>query len=339
MFLKALASAFPERPVTQAEVLELLVGSGALEPLRPGSRELLRRILSGDSGIHSRRFAANDPSLLIGAGAGELHALFAGAAPRLGTEALARACERGGIRPSDLDALLVCTCTGYLCPGLSSYLSEALGMRSDAYLADLLGQGCGAALPMMEAARGLLLARPGSTVATVAVEICSAAFHLDDDPGVLVSLCLFGDGASAALWDDRRSPGSLEFSGFRTLHLPSHREKVRFVNHEGRLRNQLDRSVPGIAAGAVSELWSRRTSDPDKVLSHTGGRDVLDALEKVLGVPLPESRDVLRAYGNLSSPSILVALEHALENDAGCFWLTSFGAGFAAHSCRLDRRD
>jgi alkylresorcinol/alkylpyrone synthase len=45
----------------------------------------------------------------------------------------------------------------------------------------------------------------------------------------------------------------------------------------------------------------------------------------------------LRDYGNMSSPSVLFALERALE--AGVrepLWLTSFGAGFSTHACRMD---
>ena len=94
-----------------------------------------------------------------------------------------------------------------------------------------------------------------------------------------------------------------------------------------------------IAAEAVSSLWSLRESDPDKVVAHTGGRDVLDALESTLGVSLPESRSVLRDYGNVSSPSVLIALERALESGADSYWLTSFGAGFSAHSCEIRRGD
>jgi predicted naringenin-chalcone synthase len=337
MHLRSLASAFPECGLTQSETLTLLEDSRVLESIRPRSRQILTKVLGGESGITTRRFATQDPARLLRAGAGELHALFETEAPRLASEALAKACERASVRPSDLDALLICTCTGYLCPGLTSHVSERLGMKAGAYLADLLGQGCGAAIPMLEAARGLLTARPGSLIATVAVEVCSAAFYLDDDPGVLISLCLFGDGAAAAIWGEVPSGDALRFSGFRTLHRPEHREKVRFINQNGRLKNQLHRSVPGIAAEAVSGLWSLRESEPEKVIAHTGGRDVLDALETTLGVSLPESRSILSDYGNVSSPSVLLALERALESDADSYWLTSFGAGFSAHSCELRR--
>src|SRR5258708_2888971 len=90
-------------------------------------------------------------------------------------------------------------CTGYLCPGLTSYVSERLGLRSDALLLDLVGQGCGAALPNLRTAEALLGAGRARRVLSICVEVCSAAYYLDDDPGVLVSACLFGDGAGAAV--------------------------------------------------------------------------------------------------------------------------------------------
>lgn len=313
----------------------MLVGSGQLEQVRARSRELLEKILLGDSGIATRHFAQDDLPHVLSLDAEGLHREFEKAAPRLAAQALTSALEKGGVRPSELDALFVCSCTGYLCPGISSYVAERLGLGGGAYLQDLIGLGCGAALPMLESARGYLSLHPGAVVATVAVEICSAAFFLDDDPGVLISLCLFGDGAAAAVWGGEGA--GLEMKSFRTIHRPEHREKIRFVNSGGKLKNQLHRSVPGLAAKAVGELYAKRACDPDRILSHTGGRDVIDALEAALpGYPLRETRAVLRDFGNISSPCVLVALERALEaGPPGNLWLTSFGAGFAAHSCEL----
>jgi alkylresorcinol/alkylpyrone synthase len=211
-------------------------------------------------------------------------------------------------------------------------------MRPDAFFQDLLGLGCGAAIPMLEAARGIAAARPGALIATVAVEISSAAFYVDDDPGVLISLCLFGDGAAACLWSSEKRGDQFRFSNFQTLHKPEHREKIRFVNANGKLKNQLHRSVPSLAAEAVKELYQLRSRDPEKVIAHTGGRDVVEALEATLpGCQLTETREVLRRYGNISSPSVLVALGEALKTPARNLWLTAFGAGFAAHSCELTK--
>jgi predicted naringenin-chalcone synthase len=51
------------------------------------------------------------------------------------------------------------------------------------------------------------------------------------------------------------------------------------------------------------------------------------------------SREILRRHGNMSSPSVLFALAEALREDrprpSEDWWLTSFGAGFSAHACRL----
>ncbi len=340
MYLQSLATAFPPHAFTQAECFQILNDSGAVDGLRGRSRELLRKVLTGDSGIETRRFSDPDLARTFGRDAGQLHQHFEQHAPRLASEALLKACDLASLKPSGIDALLVCTCTGYLCPGLSSYISEILGLRPNAFLQDLLGLGCGAALPLLETARGLLAANPTATIATVAVEISSAAFYLNDEPGVLISLCLFGDGAAAAIWKGETQGGQFRFQNFRTIHKPEHREKIRFVNVGGRLKNQLHREVPELAADAVSELFGMRSGTPEHLIAHTGGRDVIEAIERVIPTHrLDATREVLRRYGNISSPSVLTALEYSLSTDPESenLWLTAFGAGFAAHCGELHR--
>ena len=340
MYLQSLATAFPPHAFTQAECFQILNDSGAVDGLRGRSRELLRKVLTGDSGIETRRFSDPDLAKTFGRDAGQLHQHFEQHAPRLASEALLKACDLASLKPSGIDALLVCTCTGYLCPGLSSYISEILGLRPNAFLQDLLGLGCGAVLPLLETSRGLLAANPTATIATVAVEISSAAFYLNDEPGVLISLCLFGDGAAAAIWKGETQGGQFRFQNFRTIHKPEHREKIRFVNVGGRLKNQLHREVPVLAADAVSELFGMRSGTPEHLIAHTGGRDVIEAIERVIPAHrLDATREVLRRYGNISSPSVLAALEYSLSTDpeSESLWLTAFGAGFAAHCGELHR--
>lgn len=340
MFLHSLASAFPPHSFTQHECWEVARSSEEAGKLRERSRQLMEKILCGDSGIEKRHFVAENPALLFGAGAQELNQGFELAAPKLAGAALVKALGEAGITPGEVDALFVCTCTGYLCPGVSSHVAEQLGMRGDVYLNDVVGLGCGAAIPMLRAAEGFVAANPGATVATVAVEVCSAAFYIDDDPGVLISLCLFGDGAAAAVWKGDGADGHYRTEGFRTVHRPEAREKIRFVNEGGKLKNKLHRSVPQVAGEAVKELFAKRLGDPDQIIAHTGGRDVVDSLEETLpGFTLGETRKVLRDYGNCSSPCVLFALEERMRNDGTDerLWLTSFGAGFSAHSFELVR--
>ncbi|MEM6911544.1 MAG: stilbene synthase [Verrucomicrobiota bacterium] len=342
MFLKSIASAIPPTAYSQKECWDLMQSIGTLEGLRGRSRDLLEKVLTGESGIKKRHFAVEPITTVFGRGAQELNQDFEVLAPVLAGQALTRALAGASLQASDLDALFVCTCTGYLCPGLTSHLAEKVGLRADAYLQDLVGLGCGAAIPALRSAAGFLAAHPKATVAVVPVEICSAAFYIDDDPGVLISLCLFGDGASASLWQGQGE--GWRASHFDTLHVPKEREKIRFVNAEGKLKNKLHRSVPSLAGQAVATLFQRRPSSaPPKptVIAHSGGRDVIESLDSVFqgSQPLRATRQVLSDYGNMSSPSVLFALEDYLSTSPAedSLWLTSFGAGFACHSVSLNR--
>lgn len=341
MYLRSIATAVPPRSFSQIECWDAFQGKGLLDSLRTRSASLVEKVLTScAAGIERRNFALEEIGPVFSRSAQELNEGFEREAPPLASSALALALQRGGIAAAEVDALFVCTCTGYLCPGVSSHIAELLGIRHDVYLADLVGLGCGAAIPMMRAAQGYLAANPGAVVATVAVEICSSAFYMNDDPGVLISLCLFGDGAAAAIWTSDGKPGDWQAGAFTTTHRPQEREKIRFVNEGGKLKNQLHRAVPGLAAEAVAKLFSLRQGEPDQVIAHSGGRDVVEALEGVLPFYLTETREVLRDHGNMSSPAVLFALDRRLAEarpDDQRLWLTAFGAGFAAHACELWR--
>jgi alkylresorcinol/alkylpyrone synthase len=126
-----------------------------------------------------------------------------------------------------------------------------------------------------------------------------------------------------------------EYKSFASL------EKVTEFAKEKAKHISLARDEPSVVSKAVSELWSRKSTAPvDQVISHGGGKDVIEALIDVIQPhQLEPSITVLEKYGNMSSPSVLFALEEALlENKYATgddTWLVSFGAGFSAHSCRL----
>lgn len=341
MYLQALATAVPAAVFTQPECWEVMQRSPMRERLKKRSLLILQTILKGDHGIATRHFAVPDIEHVFDLTSDQLNAAFRTAGPPLAARALTGALEKSGIRADELDALLICTCTGYLCPGLTSYVAELIGLRPNVFLQDLVGLGCGAAIPTLRAASHVLAAQPGATVACVAVEVCSAAFYLDDDPGVLISACLFSDGAAATIWRSTPGPSGLGCFDFNTLHLPAERDKLRFEQRDGKLRNLLHRSVSELAAVAVGRLWAERGQRPVlQVVTHPGGRDVLDALAPVLAPhSLAASARMLQQHGNMSSPAVLFALEESLKmgvpDQAGDFWLVSFGAGFSAHSCRI----
>jgi predicted naringenin-chalcone synthase len=64
-----------------------------------------------------------------------------------------------------------------------------------------MGMGCGAAIPNLEAAAGMLARSEEGPVLSLAVEICSAIIFPSHEPELVVSNSIFGDGAAAAVLD------------------------------------------------------------------------------------------------------------------------------------------
>ena len=349
MFIVGLGTAVPARRYSQPEGWDALQGTPTFSRLAPRSRAILRKVLCGDNGIATRHLALESLSEAFNPTPDILHARFAKHAPALAAQAAERALNNAQCTATDIDAVLISTCTGYLCPGLTSYVSECLGLRKDVFALDLVGQGCGAALPNLRAAETILAAGRASRVLSICVEICSAAFYLDDDAGVLVSACLFGDGAGAAVLasQPQRQQRSVEWKGCVSRLLPEHRDALRFGQKGGLLVNILMPQVPQIVGKEAAKLLSdsldvldiTRESIAGWIL-HTGGRDVLLALRESLGLDeadLRHSAAILREFGNMSSPTVYFVLERALRDTVpdGLWWMSAFGAGFSCHGALL----
>jgi predicted naringenin-chalcone synthase len=349
MFIIGLGTAAPPNRYTQSECWEALQESTRFRALQPRSRAVLKKVLTGESGIATRHFALERLEDAFDLTPDTLNARFTQHAPSLAAQAGERALAASRTNPGDIDGILISTCTGYLCPGLTSYVSERLELRPDALTLDLVGQGCGAALPNLGVAEALLAARRCERVLSICVEVCSAAFYLDDDIGVLISACLFGDGAAAAvLAQAPNGSRPVEWKRSGSLLKPGDREFLRFEQRGGMLRNILAPQVPALAAQhaetVFNDVLARFDLGPSPVVAwilHPGGRDVLLALRESLrlsDLDVRWSEAVLREYGNMSSPSVLFVLERALSEGApgGFWWMSSFGAGFSCYGALLE---
>ena len=349
MIIAGLGTATPAQRYTQKECWIAVQQTPQFEGLTSRSRAILKKILTGNNGIAARHLALESLEEAFELTPDALQARFERNAPLLARQAAEQAFTQGGIEPHSIDAVIISTCTGYLCPGLTSYVGEALHLRPDVLALDLVGQGCGAALPNLRTAAALLDAGHARRVLSICVEVCSAAFYLDNDPGVLVSACLFGDGAGAAvLTNQANGSRRVEWKTSGSLLNPGDRDLLRFEQKQGMLRNILAPQVPNLAAeqaARVLEQVLRRAEIEKSQLKgwvlHPGGRDVLSAVSERLGLAEADvrwSRAVLDEYGNLSSPSVYFVLQAALSDSVpgGYWWMASFGAGFSGHGAVLE---
>ncbi|HEX7054657.1 MAG TPA: 3-oxoacyl-[acyl-carrier-protein] synthase III C-terminal domain-containing protein [Burkholderiales bacterium] len=350
MFITSLGTAVPPARYSQRDCWEALRAQPQFAALRAPSRLLLERVLTGEHGVRTRHLALDSLAEAFVIDPDVLARRYARHAPELATRAARAALARAGLPAGEVDALIVSTCTGYLCPGLSSHVAERLGLRPDVLGLDLVGQGCGAALPNLRTGEALLRSGRAGNALCVCVEVCSAALYIDDDPGVLVSACLFGDGAAAALVSSRRAGAArrVEWLDAVSCADPAARDALRMETRHGLLRNILSREVPQIAAERAASLLDATLAkhgldrrDIAVWIWHAGGRTVLERLQALTGLGARETRrsaELLERFGNLSSSFVLFVLAQALEERAapGRWWMSSFGAGFTCHGALLD---
>lgn len=351
MFINSVGTATPPKRYTKAQCLEAFRKSPWFSRLEPRALFITRMVLQGDNGIEARRLAVDRLEHVFEIDPNTLAKRFLDTAPALAAAAADNALRASGLRPAEIGAVVVSTCTGYLCPGLSGHVIERLGLGANTQAFDLVGQGCAAALPNLQLGNALIASGVHDNVLSVCVEVSSAAMYLDNDPGVLVSACLFGDGAGAAVLSKTAgSARSVEWIDSASFIDPGERAALMFEQRDGMLRNILTRAVPALAARHARDVLDTvlaRNDVPRSAIKawimHAGGRDVLLELERSLAVTQDDFRysaAILREYGNLSSAFVYFVLQAALADDAGdgWWWLSSFGAGFSCHGALLSVR-
>lgn len=352
MHIIGIGTATPPARYTKAECLHAFEESAWFARLDERAHLIARTVLQRDNGIEARRLAVDSLDEVFRIDPDTLSRRFLTHAPQLAAQAGERALIKAGLDAARIDAVVISTCTGYLCPGLSGHVVERLGLRHDVQAFDLVGQGCAAALPNLMLGEALLASGHCEHVLSICVEVSSAAMYLDNDPGVLISACLFGDGAGAAVLARQPGPSGrhIEWKGSTSLVEPSQRRALMFEQRSGMLRNILSREVPALAADYAQRVLSTvlgraglNSGDVGTWVMHAGGRDVLQALEVRLELKpgdLRYSAAMLREFGNLSSAFVYFVLEAALADDAapGWWWLSSFGAGFSCHGALLEVR-
>lgn len=318
--IRSVGTAVPPTSYTQEEVLALLgVHSPKLRGLFLNSH-IERRHLTLPS-VSDGRAPTETPHQLL-----EKHR---SSALTLGSAAIQQALEAIGRAPRDVDFLICVTSTGFLCPGLSAHLTAALGLRDDVQRMDVVGMGCNAAMNALRAAAGIAARTPGALGVQLCVEVCSAAYAVNDSLSTAVVNSLFGDGAAAVVLT---SELEVELAGsgpcivdFESYILTEAIDAMRFDLDEDRLSFHLDRDIPYVigehVGRPVGRLLARHglgTRDVAHWVLHSGGKKVIDAIVSSLGLTeddVRHTRDILRTQGNVSSAAVLFALQRTMASN------------------------
>jgi predicted naringenin-chalcone synthase len=345
VYIASVGTATPPHTVRQ-DVLEQLAYKHYEGRLSPRSMSLIHALFSHPS-IKKRNFAVDNVEHLVDEDLDARVARFTHWSQELSVQAINEALSRAGLAAGDVAGLVVNTCTGYICPGISTYLIEKLGLSRSVRVYDLVGSGCGGAIPNLEVAESLVRHRQGAVV-SVSVEICTATFQMEDSVSLLLSNTLFGDGAAAAvLWT---KPEGYELVASASRYVPEQRESIRYVHKRGQLHNQLSLKLPGMvrkaAAQVVSDVLEPRSLKPGDVRHwalHNGGEKIIDAVREEIGLSeeqVEPARAVLYEHGNMSSPTVWFVLKElekrGIASGEWCM-MVAFGAGLSAHAFLLKK--
>jgi alkylresorcinol/alkylpyrone synthase len=334
--IAAVATATPPHRFTQAQLLSL---AGYRDEERSG---FFRR-----SDIEGRYLWIDPATFRPNESVDELSDRFRAGALELGESAARRALAGAGWEPRDVDFIATTTCTGRLTPSLDARLIGRLGCRSDIQRVHVGDTGCASAMVALQQASNYVTAYPGRRALVVAVEICSAAYFLDDRLESAVAHAIFADGAGAlAVTTDGPGPSLV---AQRTIFRSEHLDAMGFEYPGGRPRVILSKDVRRIGAVMMGEMAAvlmsaqgLKREDIRHWVLHSAGRRVIDRARTLLELSedqVGHSRSVLRRYGNMSSATILFVLDETLRDESPVpgDWglMIGLGPGFAAEGALL----
>ena len=235
-------------------------------------------------------------------------------------------------------------------PSLDAYLINDLGLRQDIVRLPVTEMGCAAGVSGLIYARNFLKSNPGKRIAIVAVESPTATFQLGDHSMAnMVSAAIFGDGAACVLLSSEEEAVGPRIIGEEMYHFKDATHMMGFDLTNHGLKMILDPSVPAIInehfpniVHPFLEKFGTSIEAVDHLIFHPGGRKIVQTVETLfgkLGKNIDDTREVLRAYGNMSSATVLYVLERFLEKDikkGEKGLMLSFGPGFSAQRVLLE---
>jgi len=262
-------------------------------------------------------------------------------APLLSVDAIRR-CLEHGYRDSDITHLITVSCTGMSAPGLDLQLMEHLDLPRNIYRSSVNFMGCYAAIHALKMGDMICKSTPGTRVLIVCTELCTLHFQREATLDHMASGLLFADGAAAVLMTPDDSPGKgLYLDGFYAEVVPKGKSDMAWELSSSGFLMTLSGYVPELIGEDIEPLVARalqKTNWQKEEITHwcvhPGGKKILETIQKKLSLPpeeLAPSYQVLRHFGNMSSPTILFVLKdmmHQLDySHRNRFLGVAFGPG------------
>ncbi|XP_022977495.1 3-ketoacyl-CoA synthase 6 [Cucurbita maxima] len=113
--------------------------------------------------------------------------------------------QKTGMKPKDIDILIVNCSLFSPTPSLSAMVINKYKLRSNIKSFNLSGMGCSAGLISIDLARDLLQVHPNSNAVVVSTEIITPNYYKGNERAMLLPNCLFRMGGAAILLSNRRS--------------------------------------------------------------------------------------------------------------------------------------
>ncbi|MDT0575899.1 type III polyketide synthase [Croceicoccus sp. F390] len=278
-------------------------------------------------------------------GTAERMRIYATEAPALAIRAIDRLFAAQGASgcADGITHLVVASCTGFVAPGIDQIIARKCGL-SDRVERVLIGfMGCYAGAVALRTARHIAQSDAAARVLVVTVELSS--LHLQPAASLepLLAMLQFGDGAAAALVSTA-GEGLLLGEGL-SLALEHSDAMITWTIGDSGFAMHLSGEVPARLAQALADpAVAARIGGKGGIAAidawavHAGGRSILDAVQRALDLPagaLDLSRDVLRDYGNMSSGTLLFALQGTMARRPANGVALAFGPGLAMEGFRF----
>lgn len=262
------------------------------------------------------------------------------------------ALDMAGIRPKDLDLIIIATSSpDYLTPPISSQVQHGLGANKVG--AFTLVTGCTGFVYALATAQQFIASGAYENILVVGAELLSRFVDWSDR----ATCILFGDGAGAVVMQATDVPsGVLSYvlgsdgSGAEHLILPAGGAVnppsqqtldmgMHYLKMNGREVFKFATRVLGRSLREVIRDAGLQTEDIDLFIPHQANVRIIESAARSVGLPEEKVYVNIQKYGNTSAASIPIALCEAFEEGRAkvgdTLALVSFGAGLTWASAVL----